>query len=234
MDQKFNLLIIDDDSDIQILLKRSFDQRYNVIIAGDLASAKRRVNESRPDLIVLDEGLPDGSGMDFCHYLKHELSMKDLPVIMLTSRKELKDKLSAFHSGADDYVVKPFEPLELEARIMARIRNGQDTPSEDEFKVDDLYFNLSTQKLYVESATGKTEVDLTPLEFKILYFLAKDVGSIHPRDELLHSVWGEKVNVVSRTVDQHISKVRKKISSSSFTVKSAHGKGYFLVKKNIK
>ncbi|GAB4012268.1 MAG: phosphate regulon transcriptional regulator PhoB [Bdellovibrio sp.] len=234
MEDKISLLIIDDDSDIQTLLKRSFEQRYHIAIAGNLATAKLMVASSRPDLIILDEGLPDGSGSDFCHYLKHDLAMRDLPVIMLTSRKELKDKLSAFHSGADDYVVKPFETLELEARIQARVRDMGDRPVDGEYKVDDLLFNLSTQKLSIVTAQGQTEIDLTPLEFKILYFLAKEPGSIHPREQLLHAVWGEKVNVVSRTVDQHISKVRKKIGISSFTVKSSHGKGYYLVKKNIR
>ncbi|PIP96244.1 MAG: hypothetical protein COW00_19990 [Bdellovibrio sp. CG12_big_fil_rev_8_21_14_0_65_39_13] len=232
MNKKISLLIIDDDSDIHLLLKRTLEVNFSLSFAIDLASAREYVSNSRPDIIVLDEGLPDGSGSEFCHYLKNNLSMKDVPIIMLTSRKELQDKLSAFNSGADDYVVKPFEPLELAARIQARFRVNHE--GQDNYHLDDLLFNLSTQKLSIESGDGAVEIDLTPLEFKILYHLSREVGSIHPRDELLHAVWGEKVNVVSRTVDQHISKVRKKISSSSFTVKSAHGKGYFLIKKNIK
>lgn len=232
MNKKISLLIIDDDSDIHLLLKRTLEVNFNLSFALDLATAREYVSRERPDIIVLDEGLPDGSGSEFCHYLKNILSMKDVPIIMLTSKKDLQDKLSAFSSGADDYVVKPFEPLELAARIQARFRVGHE--NQDSYHLDDLLFNLSTQKLSIETGDGAVEIDLTPLEFKILYHLSKVVGSVHPRDELLHSVWGEKVNVVSRTVDQHISKVRKKISPSSFTVRSSHGKGYFLVKKNFK
>ena len=151
---------------------------------------------------------------------------------MLTSKKELKDKLTAFNSGADDYVIKPFEPLELLARAQARLRdNASEIAEGSEITRGDLDLDLTTQGVVLNKNNEKIKLDLTPIEFKILYFLSKVPGDVYNRRDILKNVWGENNHVIERTVDQHISKLRKKLDNSAYTIKSLHKQGYLFALK---
>lgn len=224
------ILIVDDDQDIFNLINAALGQEYELTWASNIADAREEFSKVEYDFIILDEMLPDGRGTEFCHHVKQDLKRPDLPIVMLTSQKELENKLNAFESGADDYVTKPFEPLELKARIQARLRTSHSGEANIMVK-GDLRFDLSTQALSLEISGIANQVDLTPIEFKILYFMAKDEGNIFSREVILTEIWGKNNYVVDRTVDQHISKIRKKISSSQYTIKSAHGKGYRFLKE---
>lgn len=224
------VLLVDDDLEIHQLVTHSIGNEFTVVSAHNLLEAKNLIKITKVDLIVLDEMLPDGSGTDFCFFVKNELGFKEIPILMLTQKKDLKDKLMAFNSGADDYMVKPFEPLELLARINARLRE-LNTSEAGNFVLGDLHFELSNARLFFVKDDEQKRLDLTPIEFKILFLLAKNRESIYSRDDILKTVWGEDNHVVARTVDQHISKIRKKIEESQYTVKSSHGKGYRLIEE---
>ncbi|MBC99545.1 MAG: DNA-binding response regulator [Halobacteriovoraceae bacterium] len=231
--QKKKILLIDDDYDIHDLIRHTLSREFELSYAEYLNEGESLIKKNPFDLLILDETLPDGRGSDLCHKLKNELDFNDLQIIMLTQRKDLKDKLNAFDAGADDYVSKPFEPLELVARINARLRGT--TPGHGNIlEKYDLKLELTTLSLSILEKEGEDnwqEISLTPIEFKILYQLIKDEGVVKSRQELLESVWGKGQNVIDRTVDQHVSKLRKKLGPSVMTVKSLHKKGYLLAEE---
>lgn len=221
------ILIIDDDQDILALLRHTLSREFELSFAERISEGEVQVSRNDFDLIVLDEVLPDGLGSELCHRIKNTQGKESIPVIMLTQRKELKDKLNAFDAGADDYISKPFEPLELLARVHARMRGNNSTTNV--LEREDLRLEITSQLLFLVKGEGQEEeISLTPIEFKILYQLAKKEGVVRSRSELLESVWGKNQNVIDRTVDQHVSKLRKKIENSRLTVKSLHKKGYLL------
>lgn len=230
---KKRIILIDDDYDIFNLIRQAFSTEFELSYAEYLNEGESLIKKNDYDLVLLDETLPDGFGTELCYKLKNELGFKNLQIIMLTQCKELKDKLHAFDSGADDYISKPFEPLELLARINARLR-GKSNNQGNLLEKYDLKLELTNQSLLVENReSGQWEaVSLTPIEFKILFQLIKDEGQVKSREELLESVWGKGQNVIDRTVDQHVSKLRKKLILSRMTVKSLHKKGYLLAEEN--
>lgn len=225
MDKK-KVILIDDDYDIHDLIRHTLSKEFDISYAQFLNEGESLIKKNSYDLVILDETLPDGKGSELCHKLKNELDFPDLQIIMLTQRKDLKDKLNAFGAGADDYISKPFEPLELLARINARLRSASQVHGNLLEKYD-LKLELTTQAL---SIAGE-DISLTPIEFKILYQLIKDEGMVKSRQDLLESVWGKGQNVIDRTVDQHVSKLRKKLAPSKMTVKSLHKKGYLLAEE---
>ena len=185
------ILIIDDDQDVLALLRHTLSREFELTFAETISDGEGQVSRSEFDLIVLDEVLPDGLGSELCQRIKNTQGKETIPVVMLTQRKELKDKLNAFDAGADDY-------------IRSQVLN------------------------LVDGEGNEKEIALTPIEFKILYHLSKEEGVVRSRAELLELVWGKNQNVIDRTVDQHVSKLRKKIEESRMTVKSLHKKGYLL------
>lgn len=222
------ILIIDDDQDVLALLRHTLSREFELAFCETVSDGEAYVSQNDYDLIVLDEVLPDGLGSELCQRIKNTSGKDNIPVVMLTQRKELKDKLNAFDAGADDYISKPFEPLELLARVHARLR-GNSGNNQNVLEREDLRLEIATQALfYVPQEGPEEEISLTPIEFKILYHLAKEEGAVRSRAELLETVWGKNQNVIDRTVDQHVSKLRKKIEKSCLTVKSLHKKGYLL------
>ena len=223
------ILLIDDDMDIHNVVRHALTDQFDLESVYDLKTAELKLGKEEFDLIILDEMLPDGRGTDFCFKVKKDLGKEHLPLIMLTQRRDLVDKLTAFNSGADDYVIKPFEPLELLARINARLRI-QGSSESNSFVKGDLEFDLTTQGLILNRGEEATTIVLTPIEFKILYLMAKKEGQVFSRDAILEAIWGNDKHVVDRTVDQHISKVRKRSKDSQYTVKASHGLGYAFLK----
>lgn len=221
------VIVIDDDKDILTLVKHTLSREFEVGFADTVSAGERLIALGDFDLVILDENLPDGFGTELCQRVKSTQGKENIPIIMLTQRKELKDKLNAFDAGADDYISKPFEPLELLARVHARLRGNAQGQS-NILEVEDLRLELTSQSLTLLKNGEEQDISLTPIEFKILYQLAKEEGAVRSRQDLLESVWGKNQNVIDRTVDQHVSKLRKKIEGSKMTVKSLHKKGYLL------
>lgn len=162
---------------------------------------------------------------DLCRKWRTDPKLGEVPLIFVTGQNELSDKLLGFSLGADDYVVKPFEPLELRARIENRIKKSQAQVAEV-LQREDLYMKVPFQKAYVLENGKEHDLGLTPVEFKLLYHLITNEHRSVTTNELLKTVWGENVHVVGQSVYTHISALRRKLGQSRCAIESAPTGGY--------
>lgn len=177
----------------------------------------------RPDLVVLDRGLPDGDGLDVCKAMRADLRTRDIPVVVLSGRDAELDRVLGLELGADDYVTKPFSGAELVARVKLRLRPLAVEPQEREIALGpDTVIDLTRHEVRV----GGKPVQLTVTEFRLLRILAERPGWVFSRDALLAALWGDDKAVVDRTVDLHVSNIRKKLAKAGAVVKSVRGVGY--------
>jgi DNA-binding response OmpR family regulator len=220
------ILIVEDSASILMVLQTLLTPKYSLTISTSIEEARQKLSTMTFDLLLLDINLPDGDGLKFFAGVKNDYNLSDIPVLFLTGKEEVEEKILAFSLGADDYIMKPFNSLELRARIELRLNKAQKSKSqEDNFVKGDLRFNLSQQKIYL-LAQGEKILDLTPHEYRLLVYFAKHENHVCSRNAILDSVWGSEVHISDRTVDSHISKLRHKISESQFHIKSVHSVGY--------
>lgn len=205
MEKKKKLLVVDDDPDILKVLKANIElYGYAVLTADSRAAAEKVFAVTIPDLALLDIMLPDGDGVDICRSLKEQYPK--MPVIMLTARDSVSDKVTGLESGADDYVVKPFETLELVARIKACLRRS--LPVERKISVDGMEIDLQARTV---SVSGRT-IDLTPREYDLLNLLITNRGEAISREYIRKKIWGDsKLYSWSRVIDVHVQHLRQKI-----------------------
>jgi DNA-binding response OmpR family regulator len=177
---------------------------------------------NKPDLILLDVMMPEMSGLDVCREIRKS---QTTPIIMLTAKGEEIDKIVGLELGADDYIVKPFSPREVIARVKAVLRRFGDTPKQSSvLTFDGLEINLNN---YAVKSNGEG-IPCTPKEVEILYLLASHPGQVFGRDQILESVWGLDYNGDSRTVDTHIKRIRQKITyeNAPWSIQTIYGIGY--------
>ena len=219
------ILVIDDDSNISDLLKIYFENEgYDVKLASDGVEGLSYFKMFEPDLVLLDIMLPKKEGWQVCREIR-ELSSK--PVIMITAKGEVFDKVLGLELGADDFVVKPFDMKELSARVKAVLRRCQTHAHQnDEEVIKFENIEISLQK-YELKLRGKS-VDIPPKELELLYFLASNYNRVFTRDQLLDKVWGFDYLGDSRTVDVHVKRLREKLEgvSDKWTLKTVWGVGY--------
>lgn len=219
------ILLVDDSKEIFNMVSRSVDSIAELQWACDLETARKKINEVSYDLVLLDIELPDGNGVDFCSEIQNANNI--LPVFFLTSHESLSEKVLGFSAGADDYITKPFAPLELKARIEAKFKKIDALKrSSDILKWDELTINKSRQEVRILNDGTYEKIELTSLEFKLLMYFADKPLQVIPRDELLDKLWGQDVHVYARSVDTHVSKLRKKLGPISHIIESVHGSGY--------
>lgn len=229
------ILIVDDAPDIQLIARKALEKNFEIVQALNLKEAADRISEGGIDLIILDVSLPDGSGFDFCRKLNESGQRTSPPIILLTSKGHVDDKLQGFSAGADDYVVKPFDPAELNARALLRLRKRDSIPahaastSANDLRIGDIEFDPKGDGVEIDSKGGRINISLTHREFRLLLCLARAGGKILTRDQIIQNVWDAESRVTGRTVDTHICKLRKKISRSRFTIHSVYGAGYRFV-----
>ena len=193
--------------------------------AKSVKEAKAEIGKNSFDIFILDVDLPDGNGIEFCASL--QATHSHIAVFFLTSHSELSEKVMGFTAGADDYITKPFSPLELRARLESRLRKKKQQVTEsDNLKWKELQINKSRQEVLVLNLGELEKIDLTSLEFKILMYFAVRVGEVIIRDQILNDIWGQDIHVNSRSVDTHVSKLRKKLGPVAQIVESIHGSGY--------
>ncbi|MDF1613592.1 response regulator transcription factor [Desulfurivibrio dismutans] len=204
------LLAIDDDHDILKVLQANLELHgFKLLTAASLAEARQILETLQPDLIILDLMLPDGDGLEFCCSLKS--IHPQLPVIMLTARDKVSDKVVGLELGADDYVVKPFETSELLARIKARLRASPGGTPNPVIRAGDLEVDLRNQTV---SVAGR-EVYLTAKEFQLLACLVENRNNLVTRDEIRKRLWRDsKIYSWSRVIDVHIQHLRQKIEKN--------------------
>jgi two-component system phosphate regulon response regulator PhoB len=226
------ILSVEDNAELQILIEGALDDAQ-VVTAATLAQARRELERDADwSLILLDVELPDGDGIAFYASLKQDPRFKAVPVIVLTGKSEVAHKVLAFSLGVEDYITKPFDVLELRARVEARIRKAREGAGDDRVRVYDLVLSRAQQRVWLQCDHGHLEpVSLTSLEFRILSLFARHFDRIYSREMLLDEVWGHDVHVVDRTVDSHISHLRRKIAPSRLTIEAVAGEGYRLTQR---
>lgn len=227
------IMVVDDDRNICELLRLYLEKEgYETLIAENGMSALSLFEAEQPDLILLDVMMPQLDGWQVCRELR---KTSDVPIIMLTAKGEVFDKVLGLELGADDYVVKPFETKEVMARIKAVLRRSgaQGHKKMRELRFDKLTINMETFEMRVD---GKA-VDTPPKEMELIYHLASNPNRVYTRDQLLDEVWGFEYYGDSRTVDVHVKRLREKLDgiSPQWTLKTVWGVGYkFEVKEDFK
>jgi DNA-binding response OmpR family regulator len=207
------LLVEDEPHIVEFVTENLFLDGFEVLVATSAEHAKQVLKTTRPQIIVLDIRLPGMDGFEFCRHIRQG-EMDDLcpaisriPIIMLTALAEDEKKLEGFGVGADDYLVKPFNPLELTARINALLRRAEEDATAI-IQISGLVLNSIERTALLESEP----LDLAPKEFDLLFVLAGHPNRVFSREELLEKVWGYRFLGRSRTVDEHIKRLRKKLS----------------------
>lgn len=213
------ILLIEDTLECQLVVNRALlNMEAHLVISATLDEAficLKKAENDPFDLIVLDSSLPDGEGIEVLEYLHSNHPDHDAATILLTSNSDLSMKVAAFNLGAEDYLVKPINPIELRARIEMRLRKKKNRRASSKDCVRGmLTLDPSLMKARIQKANGDSEVDLTSKEFKILYRLALNHQKAFSRAELVKDVWGAKVHVLERTVDSHICAIRRKLGES--------------------
>ncbi|MFC2021254.1 response regulator [Chloroflexota bacterium] len=200
------ILVVDDEKKIVDILKAYLERDgYQVSTAYDGRSALESARSNLPDLIILDLMLPEVSGWDVCRDLRKE---SDVPIIMLTARDDITDKIIGLELGADDYVTKPFDPKEIISRVRAVLRRSEGkAASKSTINVGEII--IDTNKRLVRQ--GDRYIDLTPIEFELLRVMAENPGQVYSRMQLLDKVQGDAYEGYERTVDSHIKNLRKKL-----------------------
>lgn len=218
------ILIVDDEVNICELIRLYVEKEgYRAILATDGEQAIEKFKLAKPAMILLDIMLPVKDGWQVCREIR---AIDNTPIIMLTAKGETFDKVLGLELGADDYIVKPFEPKELLARIKAVLRRSADRTEEEKREIvfDGLRINQETYEVYL----GEKKVEMPPKEFELLHFLAGNPNKVYTRDQLLDEIWGYEFFGDSRTVDVHIKRIREKIESDekNWHLKTVWGVGY--------
>jgi OmpR family response regulator RpaB len=220
------ILVVDDESTIRHIVETRLKLAgYDVLTAADGAEALEAAAQHHPSLIVLDIMMPKFDGFEVCRELRKSMMT---PIIMLTAKGDITDRIAALELGADDYVVKPFSPRELEARIKAVLRRTQpETGKQSLIRIDRISIDTGKRQVLKDGR----KVKLTEMEFNLLELLANNPGRPYSRSEILHQVWGYRLNQYSdtRVVDVHISRLRAKLEDDPGApeiILTARGTGY--------
>ncbi|MBF0505729.1 MAG: response regulator transcription factor [Nitrospirae bacterium] len=230
------ILVIDDEVDIVELVSYNLKKEgFAVDVAYDGEAALKKVRSCPYDLIVLDLMLPGIQGLELCRMIRNDSSIADTPIVMLTAKGEEVDKVLGLEIGADDYMIKPFSPRELVARVKAILRRAEHqkpAPVSEENKTGQLLKirDISIDKEKYIVSVGKKQLKLSATEFKLLLYLCERPNKIYNREHLLDAVWGDDVFVEPRTVDVHIRRLRTKIEDDPNNpkyIKTMRGIGYF-------
>ncbi|OEH85517.1 DNA-binding response regulator [Desulfuribacillus stibiiarsenatis] len=227
------ILIIDDDLNIHEVLRLYFAREdYQLVFAENGSLGLDRFRQEKPDVVILDIMLPIINGWEVCQLIRKD---SNVPILMLTSKDTSEDKLMGFDYGADDYVIKPFDPKEIVARVRAllkRVANFSESQSMDTYnqnynpnvlKAGSITVNYETYEVLV----NQKPVELTPKEIQLLFFLLKHPKIVFTRNQLLNKVWGDEYYGETRTVDVHVKRLREKLGDTNgVQLKTVWGVGY--------
>ena len=226
-----SVLIVEDEPAIQELIAYTCESSgMEVRRASNVAEARKMLEAKIPDIILLDWMLPDCSGLEWLKEIRKGEFYRRIPVIMVTARSLEDDKVVGLDKGADDYVVKPFSPKELVARIKAVIRrHGEEETKKETLQCGDLVINPED----FEVTIGNKSVNLSVVEFKILSLFAKHPGRVYSRQQIIDNVWGYAADIDERTVDVHMLRLRKQLAATSMAdfIETVRGLGYRAAKQ---
>ena len=221
------ILIVEDEEALSTLLEYNLGKEsFDVAVAADGEEALLKIEESTPDLVILDWMLPKVSGIEVCRQLRARPETRNLPIIMLTARSEESDRIRGLETGADDYLTKPFSTNELIARVRAVLRRIRPGLAEDKVRVGDIVIDRVSHKV----TRDENEIHLGPTEFRLLDHLIQHPGRVFSREQLLNAVWGSDVFVEVRTVDVHIGRLRKALNKfkQGDPIRTVRSAGYSL------
>ncbi len=219
------ILIVEDESSIAELI--SVNLRHNgfqPVWAMDAESAQRELDEILPDVILLDWMLPGESGLTLARRWRAAARTKAVPILMLTARGDEADRVAGLDAGADDYIVKPFSPRELLARIRAVLRRRVPESAGGQVKIAELQLDADTYRVSWQDKPLK----VGPTEFKLLQYLMRHPERVHTRGMLLDKVWGDHVYIEERTVDVHVKRLRESLGEAGSMIETVRGAGYRL------
>ena len=222
-----SILVVEDEPAILELLKVNLaDAGYSVKGAEDAETARARLKDELPDLLLLDWMLPGQSGLAFAKQLRGDPRTRELPIIMVTARTEEADKVAGLEAWVDDYVTKPFSPRELKARIKSVLRRRAPEAAQEVLVAGSLKLDPVTHRVLV----GDAEVPIGPTEFRLLRFLLARPERVHSRAQLQDQVWGDHVYIEERTIDVHIRRLRLALSpfGADAMIETVRGAGYRL------
>ncbi len=218
------ILVVEDEAAIRQMITFNLSRAgFEVDEAEDSSSARLRIADARPDLVLVDWMLPDSTGLELTRTLRREAANREMPIIMLTARAEERDKLLGLDGGADDYITKPFSPRELLSRINAVLRRAA-PPADEPLIAGGIRLDPVSHRVFVLDR----EIGLGPTEYRLLKFLMENPDRVYSRTQLLDHVWGQNVYVEERTVDVHVRRLRKVLEEFKVDqyIRTVRGSGY--------
>lgn len=227
MSELSRILIVEDDPSLVELLRYNLEtEGFDVSVARDGEGGMEAIDTQDPDLVVLDWMLPNMSGIEICRQMRQKPATRQTPVIMLTAKGEESDRIRGLETGADDYMVKPFSPAELTARIKAVLRRSAPGDGGASLTYEDIFMDLETHRV----TRGERPIKLGPTEFRLLRTFLEKPGRVFSREQLLDKVWGRDIYVELRTVDVHIRRLRKALNEAedSDLIRTVRSAGYSL------
>jgi len=219
------VLVVDDEAAIRDMIQYALERaNMEVVTAGDAHEALLRISESRPDIILMDWMMPGVSGIELTRRLRKDSYTEDIPIIMLTARITEDDKVTGLEAGTDDYVIKPFSPRELLARIRAVLRRASPANEQGHLMVGELTLDTVSRRIL----HGNEEIRMGPTEYRLLEFFMSHQGRAYNRSQILDHVWGANAYLEERTVDVHIRRLRKALepTGTSRYLQTVRGHGY--------
>ena len=221
------VLLVEDEEAHRLVIKKALQGHCDLIVAKTFQEGATQLETGDYELFILDIMLGDGDGFDLCARIRKMDKYRRTPVIFLTAKAEVSSKVLGFTLGADDYIVKPCDPSELRARLDSKIRWSRELQEGEKILVQGPFsFHIEMQRIDVEKNGQSETLEFTPLEFKLLYYLASHKDHILSRDQILDAVWGKTTNVLDRSVDTYIAALRRKLGPYKDVIKSVHGVGY--------
>jgi len=221
------ILVVEDDPALITLLQYNLERAgFRCAVAQDGEQALIHAKEIPPDLILLDWMIPLMSGIELCRQFRRSPSLQMVPIIMVTARGEEADRIRGLETGADDYVIKPFSPQELIARIRALLRRSQPGLSTEVLTYKDVTMDLAAHRVHRDGR----EIILGPTEFRLLKYFLQHPGRVFSREQLMDKVWGHDIYVEVRTVDVHIRRLRKALNEDHAPdlIRTVRSAGYAL------
>ncbi|MDA7611005.1 response regulator transcription factor [Akkermansiaceae bacterium] len=218
-----SILIIEDEIDIANLVGFNFERNgYSVDIAHDGREGLEKILKNQPDLVILDLMLPEIDGYKILKKMQRDTRSHSIPVIMLTAKSQIDDRLKGLELGADDYITKPFSPKELILRAQAILKRNRVTPVAEDFLLGPFRFDKNALAFFVHDKP----LSLSLIEFKLFLFLCQRAGQSQDRNNLLKVVWGYSDEIHSRTLDTHMKRLRKKLGKEGSFIETIRGIGY--------
>jgi two-component system phosphate regulon response regulator PhoB len=220
-----NILVVDDEAAIRDMIRFALEKSNMLVTtAADAQEALLSINENRPDIILLDWMMPGVSGLELTRRLRKDSYTEDIPIIMLTAKVTEDDKVAGLEAGTDDYVIKPFSPRELMARIRAVMRRSSPADEKGQLVVGTLTLDTVSRRVLCNGG----EIRMGPTEYRLLEFFMSHVGRAYSRSQILDHVWGANAYLEERTVDVHIRRLRKALEpcGASHYLQTVRGHGY--------